>query len=755
MRSIESTAYQLVEKIKPNLPNLRLADSVYTTPYIGKPLVNSKDNIVSEEEQMFSFEDIAFVNTKEFSKSGDYFLKNGVYTTASPIFDREDHKQFWDIEEDRRKNGMTLPGKLYNDNGIWKVQKVHITGEHYGYLNYGEIKRSADFEVKQGVLVSPYGEKLSLEDTSRRGTIKKERSLPAFWDGDYYFFKAVELCKKIGRHLVVGKARRKGYSYKNGFLVANEADLYKYSTSVVGAYDEDTLTDDGIMTKVQMYLDFICKHTDWNKRRLHNTLRHIEIGYRFVGDAVKRGHLSNIYTAVLQKDPGGLRGKDANLILIEEAGKMANLADVLAPTLKTLEDGRYMTGLMIVFGTGGGDEKYWQAFEDLIYNTYEHKFATFENIWDKELEGTGCGFFHSAYMSKPGMIDEFGNSDVKGAVEYEKKERLKLKNNPTKLNNYIMEEPFNPSEAFSRVSNSIMPTTDLDIQLKKLLHDPDYANIHRDGIFVREPEGIKFYNRALMGRENFKDIPPAVTDYPTKKTTDVRGCWRLWEMPYRDPKTGKIPDNLYHAWNDPFGIDKKAEEFNMDESLGCCWIYESANTFTHTRGDRVVAEYIGRPEEMETFDSNMFLGMEFFNAMLLYENDRGEVYSNAKKMGMLDRLKDEPEFMYQKDLQAGGKGRKKGISIATNQQRKINGAVYFANWLKQTRGTDNSGRVLLNLHYFYSIKGIRECLKYDGKKNADCVSTGIIGMYDTREMMHKNIVPEQSQFSIINDPYFL
>lgn len=45
-------------------------------------------------------------------------------------------------------------------------------------------------------------------------------------------------------------------------------------------------------------------------------------------------------------------------------------------------------------------------------------------------------------MSKPGLIDIHGNSDVRGAIEFEMKERAKLKNNPVKLNNYIMEEPF-------------------------------------------------------------------------------------------------------------------------------------------------------------------------------------------------------------------------------------------------------------------------------------------------------------------------
>ena len=88
-------------------------------------------------------------------------------------------------------------------------------------------------------------------------------------------------------------------------------------------------------------------------------------------------------------------------------------------------------------------------------------------------------------------------------------------------------------------------------------------------------------------------------------------------------------------------------------------------------------------KDMEDYDRQMFLGAIYYNAKILYENDRGEVYTNAKKLGYLDLLVDEPEFMYQKDLQAGGKGRKKGISIATNVNRKINGAIYVKKWLTE------------------------------------------------------------------------
>lgn len=753
MRPLNSTAFQQAREVSPILASLSLADKVYDSPYKPKPLIGRDASV--EGESMFTFEDIAFVNTSEFSKTGQYYIKNGIYTNASPIYDKTEYNAFWDEEERRRKEGYTLPGKLIFEDDQYKLQKVHIEGAHYGYLNYGEIKRSKDFEKKKGILYSPYGEALTLEAPVKRGGTTKEFSLPSFWDGDYYYFKSFPLARQQNRHIVVGKARRKGYSYKNGWVVADMADQYRRSTSVVGAYDEGTLTDDGIMNKVQNYLDFLCKTTDWNKRRLHNTLRHIEIGFRYVNDPIKRGFLSNIYTAVLAKDPGAMRGKDADLIILEEAGKVLNLAEVLEPTLKTLTDGIYMTGLMVVFGTGGGDDKYWQAFEDLFYTTYEQNFLTFDNIWDVDLQGTGCGFFHPSYMSKPGLIDEYGNSDVQGAIVVENKERAKRKNNPKKLNDYTMEEPYTPSEAFSRASNGLFPAVEIDLQLRRVLYDPDIKGIGREGIFIEEKGEVKFYDKILLGNSASDYLNPPVNDYPLKPDTDVEGCWVLWEQPYRDPRTGRIPDNLYRGWNDPFGISKEKEEFTVRDSLGTVYLYETPNNFTPTKGDRIIGEFVGRRENTEDFDRQMFLGLRYFNAMLLYENDRGDVYSNAKKLGLLDMLVDEPEFMYQKDLQSGGKGRKKGISIAANMNRKLNGAIYAKKWIITKRSNNITDKPLLNLHYVYSAGLLRELLKYDGKRNTDRVSALIVGMYDQREQLYKGINADtEAGITIEEDDYF-
>lgn len=751
MKTINSTSFELVESIGKLVYELKENERVntYLTPYTSQ-LYNVPNSKL--ELNIYNTDDIAFVNTKLFTEAATFYKKNGVYTKAHPRYDKKEYDAFWDEEEKKCKYGMTAYGKLHtNKKGEISLQRVHITGEHYGYLNYGIIKRSKEFEVKKGILYSNTGEPLHEIENKTKA---KEFDFPSFWDGDYYYFKALALARQQGNHLVVGKARRKGYSYKNGWVVANKANLYRNSTSVVGAYDAASLFDDGTMVKVMGYLDFINLNTDWNKRRLHNTLDHIEIGYRLKGQPEKRGFKSNIYTAILKTNPGGMRGKDADLLVLEEAGKCPNLITVLDATLKTLTDGKHSTGTLVVFGTGGGDDNYWAGFEEIFYSPYAKNFLMFNNVFDEDLKDTGCGFFHSCYMSRPGLIDEHGNSDIKGAMLDIEREKAVLLDQ-SKIVAYEMEEPTCPSQAFSRVKNNIFPTKEIDAQVQQLMHNPIYKGIGREGIFIRTNKGIIFKDRLTIGSDSQHLIPPALRNYPlTPDDKDMRGCWILYDQPYTD-KDGRIPDDLYHVWHDPFAISKEKSEFKLNDSLGGTFIYEAPNNFTSTGGDVIVAEYFGRTEETEDYNENLFNAIIFYNARMLFENDRGDVKPYAKQHKLLHLLKDEPTFQNQKELINGGAGRGKGISIATNAKRKANGLLYLRDWLLTKRSLDNNDKIVTNISTNRSLRFLKELLKFNGDGNFDAISTAIIGMYDTKEMLDKNVVPKAQVNNQLDIEFFI
>ena len=212
---IEYSSFELVAKLE---SKKGLIESIKRDASIN-PLLMPFDEIEAVTgEKLVEFKDVVFLNTEEFSKAGKYFLEHGTYTHLHPIYDEEEYNAYWDEEERRRKEGHTLPCSLVkNKDGSYVLQDLHITGEHYGYLNFAPIKRVAKETLRE--IERRVREGLDISDIAD----KKVTSLPQFFDSDYYYFKALDLAREKGKHMVVAKARRKGYSYKNGWVAANRA----------------------------------------------------------------------------------------------------------------------------------------------------------------------------------------------------------------------------------------------------------------------------------------------------------------------------------------------------------------------------------------------------------------------------------------------------------------------------------------------------------------------------------------------------
>src|SRR6185436_5395726 len=70
-----------------------------------------------------------------------------------------------------------------------------------------------------------------------------------------------------GHHIIIGKARRKGYSFKNGAICANVYNTVRNSLTIIGAFDKKYLYPRGTMGMTSEYLSFLNKHTAWSKAR--------------------------------------------------------------------------------------------------------------------------------------------------------------------------------------------------------------------------------------------------------------------------------------------------------------------------------------------------------------------------------------------------------------------------------------------------------------------------------------------------------
>ncbi len=660
------------------------------------------------ENGLYTFEERNFINTREYTRTRQNYEKYGYYTDAPE--GSKDWWDFWKEEGKRRREGYSVGG-------------VRITGEHYGYLNYGRILMTTDNE--DDALV---GVKALTNRQRKSGT--KRISFPDFWDGDFHWFNAKEEARNYGLHICCGKARRKGFSYKEAWDSADSVNLNPNMTVLIGAFDKKYLVKgDGTMRMAVNYLDFLESETAFARGYLTTQSEEYELGYIPQGSKIKKGYRSKIIAVSFGPDnPDAAIGKDAYKIKMEEAGKFPNLLDALEVTLPTMEDGDLVTGQICVFGTGGTKDANWEAFERVYFEPELFGFMAFDNIWDDDMRGTSAGFFFPHYQNLKPYIDKNGNSDKKTAKEESVKKR-ELKKQVAKSNAdymmYIGQRAFGPSEAFSRSSDNIFPGAEIAEQLQKVERDKFMRHLARKGKIVTSSDGYKM--------QESSEHPPV--PYPRKRDTDPIGCFVEWQPPHRID--GKVPSNLYRIWHDPYAQDKDAKTIKSTDSLGALYVYERVNNMTPTRGDILVASYVGRPDSMNAYNEQLYKIAKYYNAEIMFENDRGDVKPFFQKKKAYDMLADEPEIVWKKQL-ASKTGRNKGMHMTT--QRIATGALYLRDWLLEKRGIDSSnGQDILNLHYIYDTGLLNELLKWNAKGNFDRVSAMLVGMYDMKEVFFKDI----------------
>ena len=702
------------------------------------------------ENGLYVIEDIAFCNTVDFTKTGQYFKKHGVYTKA-PEGSRE-HKQFWDIEEDRLKNGMTLPGKLKYVNGVPQMQEVYITGEYYGFLNYARILRTTDESKKE--LKNIVKDSTLLQHSKKVG--KKDLDFPAFLDGQYHWFTAKEIARNLGLHVICAKSRRKGYSYMEGWDAAHTVNMNKNITVLIGAYDYKYITlGDQIIPMAKRYLDFLELHTDFARGYLKEQPEHIKLGFKKPTEGNKEfGYKSQIVGVSFMNNPDAAVGKDARKIKLEECGKFPNLKEALSVTMSTTEDGSFVTGQIVMFGTGGTDEANWRDFEEIYYNPKSYNCLSFDNVWDEGAKGNSVGWFHPQELGDPAFIDPHGNSLIEEAKQYNDKEKKKKKAeySNTEYLKYIGQRARNPKEAFASGSDNIFPSAEILDQLNRVKHDKDFKYLAREGQIVRTEYGLKFEHNSTL-KEKGITVHDAVKEFPLKDKVDVTGCYVEWVSPYRDKLTGKIPKGLYRVWHDPYAHDKDKKNISVKDSLGATYVYERVNNITPTKGDLLVACYVGRPERMDDYNETLLKICEYWNAELMFENDRGDVKRFFTVKQNLHLLADEPDLEWEVGLKSGVR-RGKGMNM--NEKRKAKGVIYLRDWLLEKRGKDVFGGDKLNLHYIYDVGLLEELLKWNVKGNFDRVSAMLIGMFDAKETFNKEIkLPQKvNKNSFFNRPLF-
>jgi len=450
------------------------------------------------------------------------------------------------------------------------------------------------------------------------------------------------------------------------------------------------------MTMTTDYINFVNEHTGWSKKRDYvDKQMHKRASYeeRVNGIPIEKGYKSDVIGITFKDNPDAARGKDAELVLMEEAGKFPNLKASYMATKPTLEDGAYITGQIVIFGTSGDMERGTVDFAEMFYSPNDYGMLPFENQWDEGAKAA-CSFFVPDFMTKPGFIDENGNSLQDHAKKFEEERRSELSGDG--FNGHIQEYPFNPSEAFLVTSYNDFPVKELEAQLNRVRTDDVLKKAGQPVHLFRSDEGV-------VAKPDLKNKLVPINEFPYRGN-DLKGAVVIYEHPIPNP-----PRGLYRLGYDPYRQDQSS-----GVSLGAVYVYKGNNSFSYTR-DMIVAEYVGRPPLQSDFDAIVEMLSELYGgAEIMYENEVTAVsnyFTRRKKLHLLAR---QPDSVIKANVKNSTVSRVYGIHM--NSKLKDAAEKYIKQWLLEERDVNEKGVKLLNLHFIYSIPLLQELIKYDRDK---------------------------------------
>lgn len=621
-------------------------------------------------------------NTEQFSEAANFFKNNKCYTFAPK--GTTDYVQYWERETDRCLNGYTSPDGQY------------ITGYHYFYLNYSPIMK---------IVQTKY--------TDKDGNVrtKRERILdfPRFWDYDWYYFNAIEQAEIEGKHMAVLKSRQRGYSFKGASMLVRNYELIKGSKNFAVASEQKFLIGDGLLTKAWEIMDFIDANTEWAKQRLTSTRMERVSGYKITdeyGKQTEQGYKSSICGITLKNDPERIRGTRGKLVLWEEGGKFPSLLDAWRIEQPSVEnDDGIAFGTMIAFGTGGTEGASFDGLKELFYKPKAYNVLSFPNIWDEGREDTECGFFVPSWSNLESFddngdyvyMDKDGNSLKEKAVCNLIEQRNKIKDggaSQQSIDRFISERPIRPAEAVLELGKNIFPRKLLMDQLtrirtnKKLQSMKHVVDLEWDG----------------NGQVKATEKPNGdITNYPLKNGDKPHGSVVIWEYPVKDPPLG-----LYIGGCDPYDHDD-----SFTNSLGSTFIFKRVRA-GEAWTDVIVAEYSGRPDTAEEYYENVRKLLTFYNARLLFENERKGIYPYFTNKHCDYLLADQPDKIISEVFKDSKVQRRKGCHMT--KQIRAYGEGLILEWLLDEfeEGHPNVERV-------YSEPLIEELIENDGVRNVDRV----------------------------------
>ena len=544
-----------------------------------------------------------------FRPSAIHFQKHGCYTKLRPNPNPNSEYGKWIRTEIKR----SWYGYIRPSDGEW------ITGDYYYYLNYCPI---------QLIKKLPNGQSIRTID------------FPRVWDGQYLVSHYLYNARLHGHHASELASRGKGKSHFGASLLAKRFKLGENQQvrekvqSVVTASDKKYIYGPNqILNMFKYYIDFQSQHTQFPRQLLTDSAQLLmwESGFKDKETGIRKGSQNAVIGVTTGVNQDKLNGSRGVLYLIEEAGIFSNLGSLYQMIRPSVEDGKDVYGLIFSYGTAGDENSNFTDLQEMMYNPDGYNMEKNPNVWDKEGQGRKWfTFFYPAYLNRANCMDENGNSNVTKALLEICQDRYIVKYNSTDINaitKRISQYPITPQEAIIRAHSTIFPITELNERLNQIDNNPNFYNDTYIGNLVFNGNGeVEFVIS--------NDVP--IRDFPTKDNK-ITGAIEIFALPEKD-SNGKIPNERYIAGADPYDDDA-----SNTMSLGSFFVLD---TWT----DTIVMEYTGRPMFANDYFEICRKGCLFYNAKLMYENNKKGLFAYFSMMNSSYLLAVTPNYLKDKQL---------------------------------------------------------------------------------------------------------
>lgn len=418
------------------------------------------------------------------------------------------------------------------------------------------------------------------------------------------------------------------------FKLGENQQVREKVQSVVTASDKKYIYGPNqILNMFKYYIDFQSQHTQFPRQLLTDSAQLLmwESGFKDKETGVRKGSQNAVIGVTTGVNQDKLNGSRGVLYLIEEAGIFSDLGSLYQMIRPSVEDGKDVYGLIFAYGTAGDENSNFIDLQEMMYNPDGYNMEKNPNVWDKEGQGRKWfTFFYPAYLNRANCMDENGNSNVTKALLEICQDRYVVKYNSTDINaitKRISQYPITPQEAIIRAHSTIFPITELNERLNQIDNNPNFYNDTYVGDLVFNGNGeVEFVIS--------NDKP--IRDFPTKDNK-ITGAIEIYALPEKD-SNGKIPNERYIAGADPYDDDA-----SNTMSLGSFFVLD---TWT----DTIVMEYTGRPMFANDYFEICRKGCLFYNAKLMYENNKKGLFAYFSMMNSSYLLAVTPNYLKDKQL---------------------------------------------------------------------------------------------------------